>query len=78
VLLYPHVDDAFGASAVFAALGEKHMQQDIDTETLLNERLFTMNASDWAAFVKRLDEPPPPNAKLKALLARTPIWSKRC
>ncbi|MGD9981130.1 MAG: DUF1778 domain-containing protein [Hyphomonadaceae bacterium] len=45
-------------------------------EVLLNQRLFTLNDADWNAFVKRLDDPPPPNAKLKALLARTPIWDK--
>lgn len=46
------------------------------TEVLLNQRLFTLNESDWDAFVERLDDPPPPNAKLKALLSRVPIWDK--
>ena len=46
------------------------------TEVLLNQRLFTLNDADWNAFVERLDDPPPPNAKLKALLAKTPIWEK--
>jgi uncharacterized protein (DUF1778 family) len=46
-------------------------------EVLLNQRLFTLNESDWAAFVERLDDPPPPNAKLKALLAREPIWDRQ-
>lgn len=46
------------------------------TEVLLNQRLFTLNDADWDAFVERLDNPPPPNAKLRALLARTPIWDK--
>ena len=47
------------------------------TEILLNQRLFTLNESDWATFVDRLDNPPPPNAKLKALLARVPIWDRQ-
>lgn len=47
------------------------------TEILLNHRLFTLNESDWATFVDRLDNPPPPNAKLKALLARVPIWDRQ-
>ena len=47
------------------------------TEVLLNQRLFTLNDSDWAAFVERLDNPPPPNAKLMALLAREPIWDRQ-
>ena len=46
------------------------------TEILLNQRLFVLNQSDWAAFVNGLDNPPPPNAKLKALLARVPIWDR--
>jgi uncharacterized protein (DUF1778 family) len=45
-------------------------------EVLLNQRLFTLNDADWEAFTSRLDDPPPPNAKLKALLARTPIWDR--
>lgn len=46
-------------------------------EILLNQRLFTLNDSNWAAFVERLDNPPPPNAKLRALLAREPIWDRQ-
>ena len=45
-------------------------------EVLLNQRLFTLNESDWASFVENLDSPPPPNAKLKALLARVPVWDR--
>jgi uncharacterized protein (DUF1778 family) len=47
------------------------------TEILLNQRLFTLNDADWARFVDGLDNPPPPNAKLKALLARVPIWDRQ-
>jgi uncharacterized protein (DUF1778 family) len=46
------------------------------TEILLNQRLFVLNEADWTTFVDRLDNPPPPNAKLKALLARVPIWDR--
>ena len=46
-------------------------------EVLLSQRLFTLNEADWAAFAARLDDPPPPNAKLKALLARTPLWDRQ-
>ncbi|HYD89535.1 MAG TPA: DUF1778 domain-containing protein [Vitreimonas sp.] len=55
---------------MLAALREKA------AEVLLNQRLFTLNDADWDAFVARLDDPPPPNAKLKALLARTPVWDR--
>jgi uncharacterized protein (DUF1778 family) len=45
-------------------------------EVLLNRRLFLLDDADWIAFVERLDDPPPPNAKLKALLAREPVWDQ--
>jgi uncharacterized protein (DUF1778 family) len=47
------------------------------TEILLNQRLFVLNHSDWASFVSALDAPMPRNAKLKALLAREPIWDRQ-
>ncbi len=47
------------------------------TEILLNQRLFVLNTSDWTAFVDALDAPMLPNAKLKALLAREPIWDRQ-
>ena len=48
-----------------------------EIEMLLSQRLFALNEADWAAFAVRLDEPTPPNAKLKALLARAPIWDRQ-
>jgi uncharacterized protein (DUF1778 family) len=47
------------------------------TEVLLSQRLFALNETDWDAFVAVLDNPPPPNAKLRALLAREPIWDRQ-
>ena len=44
------------------------------TEVLLNQTLFTLSGAAWSSFVEILDSPPPPNAKLKALLERTPAW----
>ncbi len=46
------------------------MMQDDDADELL----FTLTEAEWDAFVKR--DPPAPNAKLRALLARTPIWDR--
>jgi uncharacterized protein (DUF1778 family) len=46
-------------------------------DILLNQRLFVLNEANWAAFVEGLDNPPPANAKLKALLARVPIWDRQ-
>jgi uncharacterized protein (DUF1778 family) len=45
-------------------------------EVILDRRLFLLNDTDWNAFTKHLDEPPAPNAKLKALLSRTPVWDQ--
>jgi uncharacterized protein (DUF1778 family) len=46
-------------------------------EVLLDQRLFVLNDASWATFVESLDNPPSANAKLKALLARVPIWDRR-
>jgi uncharacterized protein (DUF1778 family) len=48
--------------------------RDRATEILLNQTFFALPKSDWDAFVGALDSPPPPNAKLKALLARKMPW----
>jgi uncharacterized protein (DUF1778 family) len=48
--------------------------RDRATEILLNQTFFRLPTSDWDAFVSALDNPPPPNAKLKALLARRAPW----
>jgi uncharacterized protein (DUF1778 family) len=47
------------------------------TEVLLNQRLFSLSDDAWTAFTESLDNPPLPNAKLKALLAREPIWDRQ-
>lgn len=44
------------------------------TETLIDQRLFELDASQWTAFVKALDAPPAPNRKLKALMGRANPW----
>jgi uncharacterized protein (DUF1778 family) len=43
---------------------------------LLDRRLFVLSAEAFASFESVLDNPPPPNDKLKALLRRTPLWEK--
>jgi uncharacterized protein (DUF1778 family) len=48
--------------------------RDRATEVLLNQTFFRLPNAGWAAFVGALDNPPPPNAKLKALLARKMPW----
>lgn len=43
-------------------------------DVLLDQRLFTLDAEQYDAFVHALDNPPPPGPKLRALLRRTPAW----
>ena len=45
-------------------------------DVLLDQRLFIVSPDDFAAFEKALDNPLPPNDKLKALLKRKPLWEK--
>jgi uncharacterized protein (DUF1778 family) len=44
------------------------------TEVVLNQTLFRLSGTDWTAFTEALDNPPPANAELKALLARKAPW----
>jgi uncharacterized protein (DUF1778 family) len=43
-------------------------------DVLLDQRLFVLDATRYAAFVDALDNPPAPGPKLRALLRRTPAW----
>lgn len=45
-------------------------------DTLLEQRLFALDADNHDAFIDALDNPPLPGPKLKALLARTPAWGR--
>ncbi|MBS0386737.1 MAG: DUF1778 domain-containing protein [Proteobacteria bacterium] len=45
-------------------------------EVLLNQALFALSGANWAAFTDSLDNPPPPNAKLRTLLSRVPAWDR--
>jgi uncharacterized protein (DUF1778 family) len=46
------------------------------TEVLLDQTFFALKPTEWNAFLGALDNPPPPNAKLKALLARRGPWEE--
>lgn len=48
--------------------------RDRATDVLLSQTYFRLPTADWNAFVSALDSPSPPNAKLKALLARKAPW----
>lgn len=43
-------------------------------DLLLDQRLFVLDEERFAAFARALDNPPPPGAKLKALMKRRPLW----
>jgi uncharacterized protein (DUF1778 family) len=43
-------------------------------DVLLDQRLFVLDAKRYDAFVRALDNPPPPGPKLRALLRRRPAW----
>jgi len=45
-------------------------------DVLLDQRLFVLEADQYAAFMRALDNPPPAGPKLKALMKRRPLWQK--
>lgn len=53
---------------------ESARQQAIDV--LLDQRLFVLQPERYDAFLRALDNPPAPGAKLRSLLRRVPAWRK--
>jgi uncharacterized protein (DUF1778 family) len=49
---------------------EKPAEKPVDAD----RRHFTLAPEEWLAFNRALDEPPQPNARLKALMTRKPSW----
>jgi uncharacterized protein (DUF1778 family) len=45
-------------------------------DVLLDQRLFVLDPEQYDAFVKALDNPPPPDEKLVALMKRKPLWQR--
>jgi uncharacterized protein (DUF1778 family) len=45
-------------------------------DVMLDQRVFVLDDAGWKAFNRVLDNPPAPNAKLKALMARKPPWKE--
>lgn len=45
-------------------------------DVLLDQRLFTLNGERYEVFIRTLEAPPPPNEKLKRLLASKSPWEK--
>jgi uncharacterized protein (DUF1778 family) len=50
--------------------------QQAALDVLLDQRLFQLDDERYDAFVRALDDPPPPGPKLKALLRRKPAWEQ--
>lgn len=46
------------------------------TDVLLDRTLFSLNDAQHKAFLKALDNPAPPNARLKRLMASKSPWEK--
>ena len=46
------------------------------TDVLLDRRLFVLSEDQYRAFMNVLDNPPPPNAALKKLMASKAPWNK--
>ncbi|MDB5707411.1 MAG: hypothetical protein JWN66_4527 [Sphingomonas bacterium] len=65
-----------------AVLGKTRTDFMIDSaralaiDVLLDQRLFVLDSVRYDAFVHALDHPPAPGPKLRALLRRTPAWSR--
>lgn len=45
-------------------------------EVLRDQTVFPLSEEDYDRFVAVLDDPPPPNDRLKALLRQKPVWEK--
>jgi uncharacterized protein (DUF1778 family) len=43
---------------------------------LLDQTLFVLEPDKYDAFVKALDNPPPPDEKVIALMHRKPLWER--
>lgn len=65
-----------------AVLGKTRTDFMIDSarataiDVLLDQRLFVLDAARYEAFVEALDHPPAPGPNLRALLRRTPAWTR--
>jgi uncharacterized protein (DUF1778 family) len=65
-----------------AVLGKSRTEFMLDSarqravDVLLDQRLFVLEPDQYDAFVKALDNPPPPDEKLVALMKRKPLWAK--
>ena len=68
------IDAAAAASGISRTefMVESARRRAIDV--MLDERLIGLEADEWRAFARALDEPPLPNTRLKELMARPAPW----
>lgn len=65
-----------------AVLGKTRTEFMVETarqaavDVLLDQRLFVLDPARYDAFLRVLDNPPAPGAKLRALLRRRPAWER--
>ena len=45
-------------------------------DVLLDQRLFVLEAEQYDAFMRALNNPPPASPTLKALMKKKPLWQK--
>lgn len=66
------------AAAKHKTLSEFVIDSSINAayDTLADRRVFVLDDKQWDAFVKRLDAPPRPNARLRKLMSRKPAWER--
>jgi uncharacterized protein (DUF1778 family) len=63
-----------------AALGKTRTEFMIECarsqaiDVLLDKTYFVLSPEDYDAFIQVLDNPPAPDAKLKALMRHKPVW----
>lgn len=66
--------------AAAAATGKTRTEFVIDSakqhavDVLLDRRFLDLTETDWQALTRALDDPPPPNAALRRLMARKAPW----
>lgn len=66
--------------AAASSLGKSLSEFTLDSarrnalDVLLDQRLFSLDAQQSAAFLHALDHPPPAGEALKALMKRRPLW----
>lgn len=76
----PQIRDLIDRAA--ALLGQNRTEFMLDSarlraeDVLLDQRLFSLDESQYRDFLNLLDEPPKPTEELTKLLAAKPLWEK--